>query len=213
VITVNVSVRLAVEWKINADQVVVTYRVTNGGSASVYVIDGGLTALGGGKMKWSDRLKVGFISPETAVLGSRLTPLDPRVHSMYPPETYGVCVKPGDSHQSTLTAPLPLVADGMTTEPPPPPVVMVGSKRVAMYSGDPPQLADQPIVCRAARFELGVIPHDESLQAAPIHLAGRDVYRLAAAAWSLQQLVAVEKRPIELPMLLPATLLPTQRSN
>src|SRR4051812_35404635 len=112
----NDPVRLTVEWTVETDHVAVTYRAVNGGADLVYVIDGNFRAGPGGVAVWSDRLKVGLRPPATAVLGSRLTPLNPSVHSAFPPATFAVRLATGEAHESTLTAPLPLVPDGMTTE-------------------------------------------------------------------------------------------------
>jgi hypothetical protein len=207
------QIRMAVGWKVGTDQVAVTYRVTNGGAAPVYVIDGCFHAGPGGVMAWSDRLMVGFRPLGTAVLGSRLTPLNPAVHSTFPPATFAVRLAAGATHESTLTAPLPLVPDGMTTESASPAAINGGKRIVRPFAGGPPQLADRPVVCRAVVFELGVIPHDESLHPLPTRLADRGVFRLEKAAWSLQRIVNSEPRPVEFPMRVPATVAETVRDE
>jgi hypothetical protein len=206
----NEQVRLTAEWTIDAEHVAVKYRVTNGGADPVYVIDGTFRAGPAGAATWDDRLQIVFRPPDTAVLGSRLTPLDPRVHYAFPPHTLAVRVAAGESHESTLTAPLPLVPDGTTTTPVPEAVV-IGGKVVRTHAGDPPPLADKPVVCRVAEFELGVIPNADELRAQPARLADRDLFRLEKAAWSLQQIVTAERRPVELPMLVPAASLEPAR--
>ncbi|HEY1377537.1 MAG TPA: hypothetical protein VGF55_12125, partial [Gemmataceae bacterium] len=125
----NDLVRLTVKWAVDADRVAVTYRVANDGPQPVYVIDGAFRAAPGGEATWLDRLKVDFRPPGTAVLGSRLTPLNPAAHSRYPPATFAVRLAAGEAHESTLAAPLPLVPDGMTTEAAPT-AVLIGGKRV-----------------------------------------------------------------------------------
>jgi hypothetical protein len=201
---VNYQIHMTVEWKVGTDHVAVTYRVTNGGAAPVYVIDGRFRAGPSGSVIWSDRLSVSFGPPATALLGSFLTPLNPSIHSMFPPSTFAVRLAAEVTHESTLTALLPLLPDGMTTQPAPT-AVFIGGKRIPpLFTGAPPQLADRSIVCRTATFELGVIPHDESLLPQPARLADRDVFRLEQAAWSLQRIERVGRRPIELPMQVPA---------
>jgi hypothetical protein len=202
--TMTDSVRLTAEWSVEADCVAVKYRADNGGATPVYVIDGRFRAGPGGVAAWSDRPMVGYRPPDTAVLGSYLTPLNPAVHSAFPAATFAVHLAAGEAHESTLTAPLPLVPDGMTIEPVPTAVIIGGKRIPPPFAGDPPRLADQSIVCRAAIFELGVIPHDESLHPQPAHLAGRAVFRLEKAAWSLQRIVTAVRRPIELPMRVPS---------
>ena len=118
---------------------------------------------------------------------------------------------PAAEHKNTLTAPLPLIPDGLTTSPVSPDVVVVGKRIVPPFAGKPPELADRPIVCRAAIFELGIIPHDDSLCPQPARLADRDLFRLEKPAWSLQQIVTAERRPVELPMLVSAAMLPKAR--
>lgn len=204
-------VHLTAEWTVSADRVAVTHRVRNGGTRPVYVIDGSLRPGPAGVMVWSDRLKINYRPPETAVLASRLTPLNPRVHSTYPPATFAVRLLPGEEHASALAAPLPLVPDGMTNTPIPTAVVVAGKRVIRPYAGNPPEFADRPIVCRATVFELGVIPHDDSLSPRPARLADRDWFRLEEPAWALQQLVTAERRGIELPMLLSAAVLPKSR--
>ena len=208
----NDSVRLTVEWTVETGRVAVTYRLANAGTEPVYVIDGAFRAGPGGVIAWSDRLMVGYRPPATAVVGSRLTPLNPSVHSRFPPSTFAVRLAAGEAHQNTLTAPLPLVPDGMTTEPVPTAVVVIGKGVPPPFAGEPPRLADRSIVCRAATFELGVIAHDESLRPQPAHLAGRDVFRLERAAWSLQRIVTAERHAIELPMRVAATVVEKARS-
>jgi hypothetical protein len=203
--TMTDLVRLTVDWTVDADRVAVTYRVVNGGAEPVYVIDGRFRAGPGGTATWSNRLTIGFQVPETAVLGSRLTPLNSRIHSTFSPATFAIRLTPGESHESTLIAPLPLVPDGMTTEQAPAAVVIAG-KRVPSRFTDEPPLADHPIVCRVAVFELGVVPHDESLRPMAARLADRDVFRLEKAAWELQRIMSAERRPIEVPMRLPAAV-------
>jgi hypothetical protein len=206
----NSLILMTVEWKVEADHVAVTYRVANSSAEPVYLIDGSFHGPGGA-VAWSDRLKVGFRPPETAVLGSRLVPLNPLVHSTYSPATFAVRLGAGETHESTLTAPLPLVPDGMTTQPVPQAVVIGGKLVPPPFAGEPPQLADRPIVCRAATFELGVIPHDETLCAQPARLANRNVFRLEKAAWSLQRIVSAERRVIEMPMRVPAAIVEKAR--
>jgi hypothetical protein len=203
----NDLVRLTADWAIDADRVAVTYRVTNGGAEPVYVIDGSLRAGPGGVAVWSDRLHVGFRPPDTAVLGSRLVPLKPDVHSAFPPAAFAVRLAAGATHQSTLTAPLPLVSDGTTTDAVPATVAIAGKRVVRPFAGDPLPIADRAIVCRCAVFELGVIPDDETLYPLAVHIAGRHLVRLERPAWSLQRIVTAERRPIELPARVPGTVL------
>lgn len=206
----NEHVRLTAEWTIDAEHVAVKYRVSNAGLQPLYVIDGSFRAGPGGSATWVDRLQISFRPPDTAVLGSRLTPLDPRVHYAFPPHTFAVRIAAGESHENTLTAPLPLVSDGTTTAPVPEAVV-IGGKVVRTHAGDPPPLADKPVVGRAAVFELGVIPHDDALRAQPARLADRDLFRLEKASWPLQQILTAERRPVELAMLVPAAFLEPAR--
>jgi hypothetical protein len=203
----NDPIRLTAEWTVTADRLAVTYRVSNDSARPVYVIDGSLRPGPAGVMTWSDHLKVDYRPPETAVLGSRLTPLKPRVHSIFPPATFAVRLMPGEQHVGTLAAPLPLVPEGMTSAPIPAAVVVAGKRIVRPFAGKPPELADRPIVCRAAIFEMGVIPHDESVCPRPARLADRDLFRLEEPAWSLQQSLTAEWRSCELPMLVSAAML------
>jgi len=202
----NNLIPMTVEWKVEADHVAVTYRVANSGAEPIYVIDGSFHVGPGGAVVWSDCLKVGFRLPDTAVLGSRLLPLNPLVHSTYSPATFAIRLAAGEAHESTLTAPLPLVPDGMTTQPVSHEVVIGGKIVLPPFAGEPPQLADRPIICHAANFDLGVIPDDESLSAQPARLANRNVFRLEKAAWSLQRIVTSERSPIELPMRVPSAV-------
>jgi hypothetical protein len=203
-------VRLTAEWTIETDRVSLKYRVSNAGSDPVYVVDGRFEARGG-ETVWSDRLRVEFRPPATAVLASRLVPLNPSVHYHYPPHTFAVKVPAGESLENTLTAPLALVCDGTTTEPAPEAVVIGGKIIPPPFPGGVPKFANRQIVCRAAVFELGIIPHEEELRAQPAYVADRELFRLEKAAWSLQQIATVEKRLVELPMLVPAAWLPRER--
>jgi hypothetical protein len=198
-------VRMTVEWDVGPDRLAVTYRVANGGAEPVYVIDGRFRAGPGGVLVWSDRLKVGFRPPATAVLGSTLMPLKPAVHSTFPPTTFAVRLAAGEGHENTLTAPLPLVPDGTVTEPVPPALVAAGNRVPPPFADEPPQLAGRLVLCRAAVFELGVVPHRDALRPQPVRLADRSVYRLDKAAWSLQRIATVESHPGAMQMLVPAT--------
>jgi hypothetical protein len=91
----------------------------------------------------------------------------------------------------------------MTIELVPTAVVVAGKRIPPPFAGSPPQLADRLIICHTAIFQLGVIPHDKSLRPQPARLAGRDLFRLEKAAWSLQQIMENERRPIEIPMRVP----------
>jgi len=196
---------ITADWTIETGRLAVNYRLANRGAEPVYVIDGSFRAGPDGVMTWSERLTVAFRRPETAVLGSKLTPLKPNVHSTFPPMTFAVRLAAGEAHESILTAPLPLVPDGMTTEPAPPALVVGGKDIPAPIAGQPPLLAERLVVCRAAVFELGVVPHHESLRPQPARLADRSVYRLEKAAWALQRIAGVQLRPPAMPMLVPAT--------
>jgi hypothetical protein len=207
------QVHLSAEWAVDADQVAVTFRVSNNSTQPVYAIDGTFCPSPGGVVNWSDRLTVDFRPPATAVLGSRLTPLNPSVHSVFPPVAFAVRLDVGEEHRSTLAASLPLIPDGMTTQPVPSVVLIAGKPIVRPYAGAPPQLADHSLTCRTAVFELGVIPHDESLDPRPARLDDRDLVRLQKAAWSLQRVLIAVLEPAEIPMLIPAELAENSRSR
>jgi hypothetical protein len=199
-------IKLFTGWAIEADRVAVSYRILNDGMRPVYVIDGGLWPGPDGAVDWSDRLTVEFRPPLTAVLASRLAPLNPAVHSVFPPAAFAVRLDAGKEHRSTLTAPLPLLPNGMTTRRIPSLDVAVGKRVVRPLSRSPRQIADRLLTCRKIIFELGLVPHDDALKPCPIKLAGRALVRLEKAAWSLQRVSTAVLEPAEISMRVPAAV-------
>jgi len=196
---VSERVRLTATLTAAADKVEVAYKVVNGSDRAVYLIDGGFRASKGGA-EWTDRLRVSFEPPATVVFSSVLPPLDPTVLRAVPPSTYAAKIEAGAEYAGKLSAPVPVTTHD--AEAPPGPVFVVGSKLPSIAS--PPAVRE--VVCRTARFELGAIPDDPSLQAKPVELGGRPVWHLSASAWRLQQVLTADLAPVSLTVRVPAAL-------
>lgn len=145
----------------------VEFTVINASQVSVYVTDFALEVKREGTSVRLDRLSVSYVAPDTAILASRLFPLDPNVRRAHPPDAYVTKVAPNGSYRSTLRAPIPLRVEGA-------------------------QLQDPDVECSRIRFELGMIPDSPALTPAAMTIDGKAMFRLSTAAWRLQKVLAVE---------------------
>jgi hypothetical protein len=147
------------------DHIKVDIAVTNEGQASVYVTDFAIEVAAGATHLQFDRLSVAYEPPNTAVLASRLFPLDPNARWAHPPSAYATKVAPNETYRSTLSAPVPLRVQGAQQQEP-------------------------DVECTRIRFELGVIPESPDLDPKPMTIAGK--FRLSTPAWKHQKVLAVE---------------------
>jgi len=149
------------------DRVDVEVTVINATQISIYVTDFAFEVKREGVSLRFDRLWVGYMAPETAILASRLFPLDTTVRRAHPPDAYATKVVPNGTYRSTLHASIPLHVEGA-------------------------QLQVPDVDCARTRFELGVIPDSPELTPIAMTIDGKAVFRLSTAAWRLQKVLAVE---------------------
>lgn len=165
----------------------VHFTIVNRGSRNIFLIDVAFRVSAKGEEVRPDHLLVSFEPPATAVLSSKLLPLDPKIAWATPPVAYATRVASGATHVGDVGASVPL-----RVQAPFPP---------APAGGGPAGFRE--VSCDRIRFELGIIPESAELKAQPRSMAGRDVYELSALAWKRQEILSVESRDVPVTLGVP----------
>jgi hypothetical protein len=159
------SVEMKATFHVQPDRVEVDFVVTNAGPTNIYLTDFDFDSDTNGSRLRLDRLPVHYEPPNTAVLVSRLLPLNPNAKLLQPPAAYATKVAPGETYRTSLSAPIPLRIQGARQQEP-------------------------DVECTRIRVELGVIPESPDLDPKPMTIAGK--FRLGTPAWKHQKVLAVE---------------------
>lgn len=181
-------VTLSAVVRLMSDRVDLDLSLANDGDVTVYASDVAVINDESGIARVRrDVLSVGFEAPATAVLSARREPIPVSVRTAFPRYFHVSAVGPHQSHQVTLTSPLPL--------------------RLATWrertgpSGEPPEHADRILECESLRFELGVIQARPDFAAREVTVEGVPLTILNGRAPAYQEVLAVTFAPLVLPFL------------
>jgi len=180
-------VSLKARFQQSPERLDIPFTLTNNRTEPIYLIDVAFRVGKAGVEVRPDHLMVAFEPPTTAILSSKLLPIDPSIQWATPPVVYATRIAPNESYQNTLGKPLPMRPEG--------------DKPRVGEDGAPVGPAPRTVTCRRLVFELGVIPDAPELQATPEMLAGRPVYRLNAVAWKRQEIVSAVGENLSVPLL------------
>src|SRR5437867_627321 len=170
---------LVADFRITGARLEIPFTVENETEREVYLIDLEILVQPHGETWRPAQLMVGYEPPETAVLASKLLPLNPDALWAVPPGAYTSPVAPGEKYRNTLTTSLPLRA------------------KTAQIPGDGPHFA-----WRKARFELGVIRHSPEITVEKDEIGGKSVCRVSAEAWRHQEILTVESSDLSAELIL-----------
>jgi hypothetical protein len=170
------QVSLSAELSVTPRQLEIKHTAKNAGAQEVYLADVQFFPDSGGFRLGSAVPVVERAAEELVVLSRKLSPWPPGTTWTTPPRVYASRLGRGESKRKVIFLALPLPTAGLA-----------------------PPRNPREIVCRRARFVLGVIPSDPALDPPKEVFDGRTVWSLSAAALGHQQEVAVES-DVSLPL-------------
>ena len=170
------QVSLSAELSVTPRQLEIKYTAKNAGAKEVYLADVQFFPDSGGFRLGSAVPVVERAAEELVVLSRKLSPWPPGTTWTTPPRVYASRLGPGETRRDLISIAVPLRPAGLA-----------------------PRQNLREIVCRRARFVLGVITSDPALDPRKEVFDGRTVWSLSAAALGHQQEVAVESE-VSLPV-------------
>jgi hypothetical protein len=168
------DVVMSVRFVIEVDAIRAIAEVVNSRSTPIFVIDSAFTVKREGVSIRRDNLIVSFDGPDTAILSSKLLPLDKDKRWATPPTAYATRIDPGARYAGEFRVALPLRAGN-----PGAPTVGAGHATNELHEQQ----------CKVLRFELGAIPWAEGLVIGSLEIEGRRFDQLTALAGSIQEVL------------------------
>ena len=163
--TIANTIRFKARVTSTANQLQIEYVAQNIGGQPVYLVDMAVVVDPKGiATVESARPRVEFVSPDTALVSSKLFPLPPGTLTAAPLSAYTNRLPPGEMKQGVILLALPL----------------------RDYRA-PRSARTREVACKNVQFVLGVVPENQLLQADEQQISGTPAWRLSAAAWTLQQ--------------------------
>lgn len=175
------GVDLRGRFHIEDDEVVIEYSVENYRAEDIYLTDVSIRVGPQGPYRDVRSPFVVFEDPDTVVVSSYLLPWPPGTSWTVPPTAYAKRVLSGRSFQGSLAAQRPLRTMDIDQR---------YQAEIATQTED--------VECHNLRFDLGVIAHNEALNARDITTAGLEVAELAMNAVQHQEILSFERGGIDI---------------